>query len=214
MRALCLAVIAVLAYATPLWAQARGQGGIIAVDNVLVYKESDSNEVQYTLNRGDAVASRPDAGDLLFRPRYQFEPRNGRIRINFFAREPEYAGKLALGWIDPSAVSIFVFACCDPKGRHCGPTELASLGKLTSRWTTCFVEARDLKLRELEREWSVTKSNAAPGAPKTVEIGFTEKQVVDVLGQPEKILKNGPKTIYIYKDIKVTLTNGNVSDLQ
>jgi hypothetical protein len=78
----------------------------------------------------------------------------------------------------------------------------------------CFIEARDLKLRELEKEWSTAKASPQQGAPKTVELGFTGKQVVDILGQPEKILKVGPKTIYVYKDVKVSFTDGRLADLQ
>ena len=81
-------------------------------------------------------------------------------------------------------------------------------------WTPCFIEACDLKLRELEKEWSTAKAGPQQGAPMTVELGFTEKQVVDALGQPEKILKVGSKTIYVYKDAKVSFTDGRVADLQ
>lgn len=215
--ALRLAFVAILISPAPLWAQSgqsKGQGGIIVLDSVPVYTESDSSQVQYTLKRGEAVGSRPDAGELFFRPRYQFEPRNGRIRINFFPREPELSGKIAVGWIDPSAISIFAFQCCDPKGKRCGPTGIPSLGSMKVAWTPCFIEARDLKLRELEKEWSTAKASPQQGAPKTVELGFTEKQVVDALGQPEKILKVGSKTIYVYKDVKVSFTDGRVADLQ
>lgn len=221
MKALSLAVVAILLATTSLWAQgqAKGQGGIIVMDSVPVYTESDSSAVQYTLNRGDAVASRPDAGDLLFGlKRYQFEPRNGRIRINFFSREPEQAGKLAVGWIDPSTLSIFTFACCDPHGKNCGPTHISGFGSLFKgrlSWTPCFIEARDLKLQDLEKEWNSRKQGAETKPPKTVEVGNSERQVAEVLGQPEKILKVGPtKTIYIYKDVKVTIVDGRVADLQ
>jgi len=81
-------------------------------------------------------------------------------------------------------------------------------------WTPCFIEARDLKLRELEKEWNAIKAATLPQTPKTVEVGFTEQQVVEALGQPEKILKLGAKTIYVYKDIKVSFTDGRVADLQ
>lgn len=160
-----LAFVAILIFPESLWAQSgqsKGQGGIIVLDSVPVYTESDSSQVQYTLKRGEAVGSRPDSGELFFRPRYQFEPRNGRIRINFFPREPELSGKIAVGWIDPSAISIFAFQCCDPKGKHCGPTGIPSLGSMKVAWTPCFIEARDLKLRELEKEWSTAKASPQP----------------------------------------------------
>jgi hypothetical protein len=48
---------------------------------------------------------------------------------------------------------------------------------------------------------------------QTIEIGQTVDQVVAALGQPQKIAKVGAKQIYFYKDLKVTFTNGKVSDV-
>jgi hypothetical protein len=50
--------------------------------------------------------------------------------------------------------------------------------------------------------------------PATVELGQTADQVVASLGQPQKIAKAGTKTIYFYKDLKITFTDGKVSDVQ
>lgn len=50
--------------------------------------------------------------------------------------------------------------------------------------------------------------------PATVELGQSTDQVVASLGQPQKIAKAGAKTIYFYKDLKVTFTDGKVSDVQ
>ena len=56
---------------------------------------------------------------------------------------------------------------------------------------------------------------AAPAAPPaTVEIGQTTDQVTAILGQPEKIINLGTKTIYVYKDLKVTFVKGKVTDAQ
>lgn len=52
-------------------------------------------------------------------------------------------------------------------------------------------------------------------APKTVELGQTMKQVEEVLGSPEKVVKLGAgKTIYVYKDLKVIFVNDKVADVQ
>ena len=42
----------------------------------------------------------------------------------------------------------------------------------------------------------------------------TLDQVKSELGDPDKIVKLGPKEIYVYKDIKVVFTDGKVSDVQ
>jgi len=55
---------------------------------------------------------------------------------------------------------------------------------------------------------------AEQAPPKTIELGQTRDQVVEALGQPEKIVNLGSKQIYVYKDMKVTFLNGKVSDVQ
>lgn len=49
---------------------------------------------------------------------------------------------------------------------------------------------------------------------KTVELGQTPKQVRSALGAPSKIIKLGPKEIFVYKDMKVVFMNGKVSDVE
>ncbi len=51
-------------------------------------------------------------------------------------------------------------------------------------------------------------------APKSIALGQTKDVVVANFGQPDKIAKLGAKEIYYYKDLKVTFTNGKVSDVQ
>jgi len=55
---------------------------------------------------------------------------------------------------------------------------------------------------------------AVPAAqPQTIQQGQTPEEAQASLGQPEKIIKVGAKQIYVYKDLKVTLMNGKVSDV-
>jgi hypothetical protein len=51
-------------------------------------------------------------------------------------------------------------------------------------------------------------------APPTLELGRTKDQIVSIMGQPEKIANLGAKQIYFYKDLKITLTDGKVTDIQ
>jgi hypothetical protein len=60
----------------------------------------------------------------------------------------------------------------------------------------------------------LTVERTAPGGPKTVALGQTTAELESVLGKPEKIIDLGTKTIYVYKDIKVTLVDGKVADVQ
>jgi hypothetical protein len=53
-----------------------------------------------------------------------------------------------------------------------------------------------------------------PPSPKSISKGDTREQVVEALGQPERIAKLDSKEILYYKDFKVTLVNGKVTDVQ
>lgn len=50
--------------------------------------------------------------------------------------------------------------------------------------------------------------------PPTIAIGQTTDQVISAFGQPTRIAKLGTKQIYYYKDMKVTFTNGKVSNVE
>jgi hypothetical protein len=49
---------------------------------------------------------------------------------------------------------------------------------------------------------------------KTVKLGMSADEVKKLLGNPDKILDLGTKQVFIYKDMKVTLVDAKVSDLQ
>lgn len=60
----------------------------------------------------------------------------------------------------------------------------------------------------------IAESEASATQTKTVEMGQTTEQVESILGKPEKIIKLGEKTIFVYKDMKVVFADGKVSDVQ
>ncbi len=51
-------------------------------------------------------------------------------------------------------------------------------------------------------------------APAQIQLGQSIDNVVNALGQPQKIVDLGAKKIYVYKDLKVTFVNGKVSDVE
>jgi hypothetical protein len=55
-------------------------------------------------------------------------------------------------------------------------------------------------------------ADAAP--PPTIAIGQTEDQVTTAFGPPLRVAKVGAKKILYYKDMKVTLTNGKVTNVE
>jgi len=50
--------------------------------------------------------------------------------------------------------------------------------------------------------------------PPTIEVGPTMDQITTGFGQPLRVAKLGVKTIFYYKDMKVTFTNGKVSNVE
>jgi hypothetical protein len=54
----------------------------------------------------------------------------------------------------------------------------------------------------------------ADAPPPTIAVGQTKDQVTAAFGQPTKAAKIGAKEIYYYKDMKVTFTNGKVSNVE
>jgi len=50
--------------------------------------------------------------------------------------------------------------------------------------------------------------------PPTIAIGQTKDQVTAAFGQPVRLAKLGAKEIFYYKDMKVTFTNGKVTNVE
>ncbi|MGP8269328.1 MAG: hypothetical protein ACLQLH_04610 [Terracidiphilus sp.] len=50
--------------------------------------------------------------------------------------------------------------------------------------------------------------------PPVISLGQTEAQVTSAFGQPMRIAKLGAKEIFYYKDMKVTFTEGSVSNVE
>ena len=76
---------------------------------------------------------------------------------------------------------------------------------------------------EADAQEAAPADNAAPpqqaaaqpsAPPKTIALGQTTDQVVEILGQPQKIVNLGAKQMYFYPDMKVIFTNGKVTDVQ
>jgi hypothetical protein len=53
-----------------------------------------------------------------------------------------------------------------------------------------------------------------PAGPVTISLGQTIAEVESINGKPDKVIDLGAKRIYVYKDLKITFTDGKVSDVQ
>jgi hypothetical protein len=58
------------------------------------------------------------------------------------------------------------------------------------------------------------QSEASSGGPVTISLGQTMTEVESINGKPQKVIDLGAKKIYVYKDMKITFTDGRVSDVQ
>jgi hypothetical protein len=54
----------------------------------------------------------------------------------------------------------------------------------------------------------------APAAKNPLTVGQSPDEVIGILGQPLNIVDMGAKKIYVFKDLKVTFTNGKASAFQ
>jgi hypothetical protein len=68
--------------------------------------------------------------------------------------------------------------------------------------------------QEQQQQQPPPQQQAPPPEPTSIQMGMTVDQVESALGAPDKKVSVGAKLIYIYKDLKVTFTNGKVSDAQ
>jgi hypothetical protein len=63
----------------------------------------------------------------------------------------------------------------------------------------------------------VSQSAAAGGnaaGPVTISLGQSMADVQSMNGPPDKVVDLGAKKIYMYKNLKITFTDGKVSDVQ
>ena len=64
-------------------------------------------------------------------------------------------------------------------------------------------------------QWLLTViEKAAALPPPTISLGLTMDEVKAIQGEPQTIVDLGSKKIYVYKDLKITFTDGRVSDVQ
>lgn len=78
---------------------------------------------------------------------------------------------------------------------------------------TKVAQEADRAEQEAASQASDNRTTAA-AAPITISLGMTVDQIERGLGRPKEIVNNGARTIYVYRDIKITFTEGRVSDVQ
>ena len=60
----------------------------------------------------------------------------------------------------------------------------------------------------------ITPGRGAAPATLNLALGQSPDEVIALLGQPKNIVNLGGKKIYVFQDVKVTFTDGKVTDIQ
>jgi hypothetical protein len=69
--------------------------------------------------------------------------------------------------------------------------------------------------QEADRAEQQAVSQAPDAGPTpTLTLGLSIDQVKSIQGEPQKIVDLGSKQIYMYKDLKITFSDGKVIDIQ
>ena len=63
-------------------------------------------------------------------------------------------------------------------------------------------------------EQQAASAAAVGGPPPTLSLGMSIDEVRAIQGEPEKIVDLGSRKMYLYKDLKITFSDGRVSDIQ
>jgi hypothetical protein len=125
--------------------------------------------------------------------------------------------------VKPDGV-VFVFYS-DPYNdvRYYGQLKFPFVKNVAPPADEVMKEIEEAITAEADTQEAAPADNAAPPAqapapssapPKTIALGQTTDQVIEILGQPQKIVNLGPKQMYFYPDMKVIFTNGKVTDVQ
>ena len=70
------------------------------------------------------------------------------------------------------------------------------------------------ELSNVTQEADRDEQQAVGQATPTLTLGLTIDEVKAIQGEPQKIVDLGSKKIYVYKDLKITFSDGKVSDIQ
>ena len=107
-----------------------------------------------------------------------------------------------------------------PPGAGMAPVDASFASAVPPPDQNVTTELAQQNQQAVQEEQAVVSQAQAPGdaagggPPATIALGQTADQVIAILGQPAKVADLGAKRILYYKDMKVTLVDGRVSDVQ
>ncbi len=100
-----------------------------------------------------------------------------------------------------------------PKGSLANPS-VSEIEDTIAKVFTIDTLGRRAEAQGVAAQVGQTAAAAAQAAPAQIQLGQSVDDVVAALGQPEKIVDLGAKKIYVYRDLRITFTNGKVSHIE
>jgi len=70
------------------------------------------------------------------------------------------------------------------------------------------------QVKQQDNNGGVPDPNNPTNTPVEISLGQTTEEVVAALGNPKRIVNLGAKKIYVYSDLKITFTNGKVTNVE
>ncbi len=140
----------------------RGEGGLVIVDNAVIYRDSTGQKIAAKAMKGQFLGGVTARGLKQFE--YRFARDSGRVQVLYFeGGKPE--GLPKPGWIDAAAIKEFSFDCSCAS--DCNPGEKVSF--LKDRWSSCFKAAAEKAAAEPNAEMTAESATGA-GTATTLKV--------------------------------------------
>ena len=119
-------------------------------------------------------------------------------------------------WVRDKEVRFDIITCdTEDINMHGNTREMRYAAAVAFQFPDGFSDSVDANaIKKIVDAVLLPQSEVQSGQSKTVSLGQTEEQVKAILGAPDKIVNLGATTKFFYKDMKVTFTDGKVTDVE
>jgi hypothetical protein len=127
--------------------------------------------------------------------------------------ERVYVWKIAM---DDDELALFLVSCETFAVNSKGSTQQTRYkAMLDFKFSKGYLPGADFdQINQAIKNVLITEQDQQASSTKTVSLGQTLAEVEAILGRPDKIINLGPKTVFVYKDMKVVFLDSKVSDVQ
>jgi hypothetical protein len=163
------------------------------------------------------------AGEKLWLTKILFEPKNDGIVLEFLSdpfNDVRYSGTLKFPFAkgapqpSPDNVAALVDQVIEPDSSQAAPPPDVSVANPPPPPPPAVAVPDPPPAPPAKLDAPPPPPDAPPAEPPTVKVGQTRDQVIAIMGQPKTAAKTATREILIYKDFKVTLTAGKVTNIE